>query len=664
MSNDLLSGTFINLVLSFLLKRTTVPSTYHDQVEVIKEMLSHDVSGLVDGLTDFAVESADVDYTIKTGNDELDSKLNRWLNEELNADYDGQVPIGIRALAQEYFRERWKSSSFIALKILDWKEIDGLHVPSKVVIVDGGSIYEESNSTELKIGGYKYFLGKSKKEKLSKGVIFQKPFARWFDRYSKPFLIKRGVYQNYKIIESLKTKQVELLNQVIPYMLLLQRGSEQLALASTKGEGGYHYDDNELQEIKDKFQEKYQEWKDKVDEGAFTRVTQFDEMIKHFIPDMGAMFATELFIASEKAILAGLGFVDIAETIASNRKESILNPTAFIREIECGIKDFKALINELYIRIKRNNLGDHRKYMNKKHYIISSPIQGFNTDRFRQLVRQYYTAGLLSKQTAVELGLEINFANEVERRKKETAQGLDLEMYPPVTDNREGQGMDLHKQPIEPKKEKDDGLDPKDLDKQDPSDKKEYDVGSLLGATSVDEDHSHTYELNEKGNGHTSINNDHFHVIKNHIVIIKNGHIHTLVPMNAKKTKQDDLEEAPFNQIKDLPKQIKKALSTDLQGVFLRVFNNAFKNYQSETRAFQVAWSVIKQIARKNKKGIWVRKRKRVDGKLKKLQLTQGLIEKAFIEADEKEMTSLKREEQEKRLELINKLLGKKNEEN
>ncbi len=600
MSNELLQGTFINMVLSFLLKRTNVPGDYHGQVQVVKQMLNNDVSGLVDSLTDFSVQSADVDYTIKTQNDGLDKILDKWLNEEINAGYDGQVPVGIRALAQEYFKERWKSSSFLCLKILEWGTVDGLKVPVKLAFVDGESIHEESETGELKIDGYKYYLGKGKKKPLTKGVIFQKPYARWFDRYPVPYLVKRGIYNNYKIIESLKTKQMELLNQVIPYMLLLQKGTEGLALASTRGEGGHHYDDGDLKEIKEEFQEKYQDFKDSNGNGAFTRVSQFDEMIKHFIPDMGAMFATELFTASEKAILSGLGFVDIAESISSNRKESILNPTAFVREVKCGVKDFKALINELYIRIKKANTGEHRKYMNKKYQIIASPIQGFNTDRFRQLVRQNYTAGLLSKQTAVELGLEIEFATEVDRRKKETAQGLDLEMYPPVTDNREGQGTDIIGQ--EPKKE-DEDIDPKDVDKESPDDKKQYDVGGA------------------------------------------------------------DLEKAPFQTIKDLPKEVKKALSPELQSTFLKVFNTAFQQYESETRAFQVAWSVIKQIGRKNKKAIWVTKRKRVDGHLEKLAITKEIVEKAFIENNNAETANLKEEALQKQVQLLTKLL-KNTEEN
>ena len=64
------------------------------------------------------------------------------------------------------------------------------------------------------------------------------------------------------------------------------------------------------------------------------------------------------------------------------------------------------------------------------------------------------------------------------------------------------------------------------------------------------------------------------------------------------------LEGAPYKTIKQLPKQIKNNMSADLQGVFLKVFNSALKQYQNETRAFRVAWSVIRQIGRKNKKGI------------------------------------------------------------
>ena len=42
------------------------------------------------------------------------------------------------------------------------------------------------------------------------------------------------IYHNWKIIESLKNKQSELLDKVIPYLFYIRKGTEALALQNKK----------------------------------------------------------------------------------------------------------------------------------------------------------------------------------------------------------------------------------------------------------------------------------------------------------------------------------------------------------------------------------------------------------------------------------------------
>ena len=229
------SGTFMNYALSLLLKKIVVPGEYHAQCEAVKGMLRNDSTGLIDSLTDFAVESANVSFSIKTKSEKFTEKLNYWLTN-INGDFDGQIPRGINALAKEYFKERWKASSFPVLKILKWSNWEGMVVPSKMCIVDGESIYsvekKGGKSVQKQLLGYDYSVGHpndNDTEKLDKGVIITKPFARWFDEYPVPFLIKRGVYHNYRIIQSIKEKQTTILDQILPYLFLIKKGTEGLA---------------------------------------------------------------------------------------------------------------------------------------------------------------------------------------------------------------------------------------------------------------------------------------------------------------------------------------------------------------------------------------------------------------------------------------------------
>jgi len=435
-SNEI-NGVLVNTLFGILAKKISTPTEFHDQVNAIKTMLSNDVTGLIDSLSDFLVTSAKVNYQVQTGNENFNKILKKWSVQVVNSDYLGRIPRGINALAEEYFKERWKSSSFPILKILDWKIVDGIKLPSKMFFVDGGSVWVDDTDNSLKLGTYKYYLGKGKNDELNKGIIFTKPFARWFDVYPTPFMIKRGIYTNFRIVESLKTKQSELLNQVIPYMFLLKKGSEALALAELKSNSGKIYSNNELtniiQDIKDMIEDGFDSYKAQMN----ARATQWDEEIKHLIPDLDPMFKASLFTAAEKAILGGFGFLDIAESVASNRKESILNPTAFIQEIERGVEDFKNhILKELIFRIieqnKRNN-----KYMNANFEVISSPVKGFMTDKFRAMIRSFYDRGIISRQTAVEMGIEVPFEAEVTRIKREKKQGMERDLYPPIIQNLE-----------------------------------------------------------------------------------------------------------------------------------------------------------------------------------------------------------------------------------
>ncbi|GAG68711.1 unnamed protein product, partial [marine sediment metagenome] len=115
--------------------------------------------------------------------------------------------------------------------------------------------------------------------------------------------------------------------------------------------------------------------------------------------------------------------------------------------------------------------------------------------------------------------------------------------------------------------------------------------------------------------------------------------------------------------IQSLPARVKKNLSPGLQRVFLRVFNQAYQTYKNDSRAFRIAWGVIKKIARQNKQGKWVRKAK--------AKITKAIIEKVLEKEQEeifaeeekkvvgKALKMKKLEVVKKQAELLDKLLGK-----
>ena len=156
--SDNTSGIFLNTLFSTLLRKIRVPSDFHSQVEVIKEMQKNDVTGLVDVLTDFSVNAACTDFTIETNNSELTRILKIWL-EEINKDYKGRIPSGIQELAKEYFKERWKYSSLPILKVGEWGKVGSLVLPTKLFFVDGGAVHtkEKKEGKSLSLISYDYY---------------------------------------------------------------------------------------------------------------------------------------------------------------------------------------------------------------------------------------------------------------------------------------------------------------------------------------------------------------------------------------------------------------------------------------------------------------------------------------------------------------------------
>jgi len=439
------NGLFLNYLLSALYRRVIVPNDFHTQSIAIMEMMRNDVSGLVNSLTDFQVHAATgVEYHIHTGNNALDKILKEWLHS-LNSEYNGKIPSGVHPLANQYYQERWKGSSFPILKIIDWSEQGGLLLPSKLAFVEGGSVYSRRVSLDqnyVDLCGYDYFLGRRRDDadKLEKNCIITKPFCRWHNEYPVPYLIKNGVYYNWKLIQSLKDKQAMILDQILPYLLTVQKGTEQLAIQKD-----INYDDDKLKKVAGQIEEVIQRMNDFQFDGQRKsktpiRVTQFDEEIKHLIPDLGTILKQDLFTVFEKGILCGMGFIDVADAVSSNRKESILNPKAFIQEVNSGVTDFAQIVKDMTLMIKNKN-KDATKYTNLEWKVKTTKPQIFITSDFRDMMLSIYNRGGISKKTLVETVGDCDYHHEVEQRSHEAKSGDEWLMFPPVTQNVEQVGL-------------------------------------------------------------------------------------------------------------------------------------------------------------------------------------------------------------------------------
>lgn len=539
------STVYLNQLFSLFLKKIIIPDTFREQAQAVELMQRDDISGLVDSLTDFAVDSAVVEYGIETENNNLNKILKNWA-KQVNKDYNGKIPPGIKALAKEYFKERWKGASFPVLKITKWDNFGGFQLPARMFFVDGKDIVakQKDKGESLTLDSYNYYLGDTEDQsaKLDKGVIFSRPYGRWFDKYPVPFLIKRGVYHNFKIIESLKTFGNKIIEEVIPYMMLVKKGSDALTNA------GKTYTDAEFASVYDQLQEllrDYREHRGSRDSQTKMRVTDYAEDIKHLIPDLATAFTPKLFEQAEKNILGGLGFIDIVQSVSETRRESVINPKAFIEEIRAGVEDFKLLLYQIVLlAIEKNSTSS--KYKNADFVVTSSPVKGFMSDKFKAELRLLWKHGQLSNQTYCELVGEIEFSTEMSRRKKEARNGTEITMYPHITDNKESD--------ISPEEQK--RLEDKDIDVN----------GKPIPRDKVDD-------------------RDKF-----------------------KMSKQEGLEGSPYPTIQSLPPAVKK-LSKKKQRTFMKAWNRAYyyklaktgNKKTAETYAFKVAYTAIRSKKRTKK---------------------------------------------------------------
>jgi hypothetical protein len=387
-----------------------VPNDFRKQVLETKELLKDDPSGLCNTLADLSIRSALVDYRIETDNDNLTEFLNRWI-DSVNIELLGTVPTGLEALAKEYFRERWKGSSFLVLRTL-WEDQENVRVPTSLFFVDGEDVVINTpNDGAVNLGDEKYAIrlqsgskqaGKNKDNQIplptseDEKVFVQKPFESWSTRYPVPFLIRRGIFHNSKFLQLLTSKGEFIVSKALEYLLVLKKGTEGLAkdLQIT-------YSREDLEKVNEELKKLIDD--KKTSEGFPSYTTNFDTDITEYIPDYGKAISNNLYAPLEKRILAGWGVIEVVDSVTvGSRRESVLNPRPFVAEIEQGVEDFKSLLNDLIKTIIIQNKQKHPKWMNAKIRIVNSPVKGFMTDNMRTLLRSLYDRGALSKRTFIE----------------------------------------------------------------------------------------------------------------------------------------------------------------------------------------------------------------------------------------------------------------------
>lgn len=421
-------------------KAIPIPTTFVDRCNAVQNLLLNDVTGVIATVLDYAVESAaEASYTIECNNDNVESLLNYWL-ESVNEDLLGKIPTGVKPIALEYFKERWEGSSLCVLRVKDWKEVEfkgqKLLLPKAMYIVNGSSVsIDRVDEDNYKLGSDKYFLDKEKTilipSNKNENIIVQKPYSRLFEKYPVPYIIRKGIYKNYKTIQILQDKGDEVITKIMPYLFVLKKGTENLALQMKTD-----YTDEDMAKFQTYFKDAIDSYKQEKNKMP-TYATPFDTELQHLMPDFSNMVKEELFRQGNRALLSGLGFIDIVQGVSSARKESVLSPKPFIADINSGVSDFGTMLSDVAKLIINKNKEAHPKFFgtNNKIEIVTSPLK-INIEPIMDLVRSGYDRGVVSKRTFIET-LGFDYTQEQRRRTKELDIGDEDLFYPPLIQNQE-----------------------------------------------------------------------------------------------------------------------------------------------------------------------------------------------------------------------------------
>lgn len=398
----------------------SVMDGFSTQMEQIKLLKRNDKTGIVCTVLDFMIHSATVPITINTQNEKLDKLFADW-QKNINANLGVDIPRGLRELSTEYYRERWWSS-FPAL-VIQWGEVgkgkERYTVPTRMYFVDGSAIEIDAEKDNLL--GRKYYLGKDKKFSLSntnnRSVIIRKPYNAWYENYPTPYLVKHGVLFNALLKEAIINKQADVIQQIIPYLLLMKAGTDKLA------ELGMLADEADMKDLKEQILNAKNEADQTGEMGKLLASLNYDVNLEHFIPDLGKILDEKILRSTDKNILAGLGMIEL-EGFAKTREESIMNPKLLIEEVNDGVGDWKAMLNEVMAQIVDKNKDRHPELIDQEIIITSGRIQTFMTDAMRDMLRSCADRGIISYKTEIEDLAQVNYTVEKTQIEKEEKEGL------------------------------------------------------------------------------------------------------------------------------------------------------------------------------------------------------------------------------------------------
>ncbi|MDD4352385.1 MAG: ChaB family protein [Candidatus Gracilibacteria bacterium] len=430
-NQDLYFKQLISRLINGSGTRISVPTDFAARQTKILELLDNDYTGIVKTIIEFMISTGSVNMNFVTDNSNLTKALQDWANHKLNAKISLDIPSGLKALTTQYMRERW-TSSFIVLNII-WGKINDLILPSRMWFSDGGQMIVGGDDDTL--NGKKYWLGSDENPVKSTDkhtILIRKPFNAWYVGYPTQYLVGKGVLYNAMLKKALITKQADVIEEMIPYILALRAGDATILAKNLMGD--YQ---KQLEDVKEGLKQARRNQKYKTTDGDMILKGRYDLNLEHIMPNLTNVFNETIVKPVNNDMLCGLGLVEL-QGFSSDRQEAILNPKVLVEEILNGVADFHVLMEEVFDIVQEKNSSLHPKQMGSDIRLVPGVVKAFLTQDMRKLIKDYTNTGELAIEDSFEaLPQGFDFEISKKRRQQEQDNGDEDLFFPRVILNQD-----------------------------------------------------------------------------------------------------------------------------------------------------------------------------------------------------------------------------------
>jgi cation transport regulator ChaB len=225
--------------------------------------------------------------------------------------------------------------------------------------------------------------------------------------------------------KALISKQADVIEEMIPYILALRAGDATLLAKNMMGDI-----QKQLGDVKESLKQAKRAKKYQTDTGDMILKSRYDINLEHIMPDLTKLFNETVVKPVNNDLLCGLGLVEL-QGFSSDRQEAILNPKVLVEEILNGVADFQALMEEVFDLVQEKNAELHPKHMGQDIRLVPGMVKAFLTQDMRKLIKDYTNTGELAIEDSFEaLPLGFDFEISKLRRQNEADNGDERLFFP------------------------------------------------------------------------------------------------------------------------------------------------------------------------------------------------------------------------------------------